>query len=377
MRLFFLCLSLLLVAACSDAPVEQAAAVPRVKTVVIGETAQGQVRRISGTLIAADSSTLSFAVSGTVDKVNVSAGQSVSEGQVLASLQKRPFELNVQNSRAELNIARGQLNEKSKRYQRMQELYDENIVSGSELDVAEAELNTANGNLAAAQSRLENAERDLKKTTLTAPFAGKLAERNIDPFQEVSVGMEAFILESSGTLQAEVLVPETMIRDVDHAQLVQVEFPTLDDVQIAGEVIEIGSQVQAGNAFPVKVQLAPNQVDLRPGMSAAVVFNFRDYLDNQTVFMVPLAAVALEAGLLSNYGKPRPDGRQRQAPIYVFDEASSTLELRKVNVGDLRGNLLEVFSGLDAGDRVVTAGVSFLQDGMQVRLWDVDQGLVE
>lgn len=377
MRPQWILLTALFLAGCSDPPAEEAQSIPRVKTVVIGEKAQGQLRRISGKLIAADTSALSFSVSGTIGKVNVSAGDTVSQGQVLASLEKRPFELAVNNARAQLNIARAQLNEKQKRYRRMQELIQENVVSRSELDVAEAELGTARGNLQSAEATLESARRDLQNTTLTAPFPGRLAQRSIEPFQETSVGQTAFVLESKGSLRAEVLVPETMIRNVDHGQAVQVDFPTLEDVQVAGEVAEIGSQVQAGNAFPVEIQLGTSDADLRPGMSAAVLFTFRNYRENQEVFMVPLAAIAIEAGLLSNYGKERASGKRNKAPVYVFDEASSTIKLREITVGDLRGNLLEVFEGLDPGERVVTAGVAFLQDNMQVKLWDAEQGLIE
>ena len=377
MPLLWIILSTLVLAGCSEPPAENAQPIPRVKTVVVGEKAQGQLRRISGKLIATDTSVLSFAVSGTIGTVNVSAGDTVSEGQVLASLEKRPFELAVKNARAQLNIARAQFNEKQKRYQRMQALYQEKTVSRSELDVAEAELGTARGTLQSAQSTLESVKRDLQNTTLTAPFPGRLAQRSVDPFQETSVGQTAFVLESKGSLRVEVLVPETMIRNVDYGQAVQVDFPTLEDVQVAGEVVEIGSQVQAGNAFPVKIQLGASNADLRPGMSAAVVFNFRDYLENQEIYMVPLAAIAIEAGLLSNYGKGQASGERNKAPVYVFDEASSTIKLREVTVGDLRGNLIEVFEGLDSGERVVTAGVAFLQDNMRVRLWDAEQGLVE
>lgn len=377
MRLQWIILTALAVAGCSEAPVEQPQPVPRVKTIVIGDKAQGQIRRISGKLIAADSSVLSFAVSGTVEKVSVSAGQSVSEGQVLASLQKRPFELAVKNARAELNIARAQLNEKQKRFRRMKELLEENIISRSELDVAEAELSTAQGNLQSAQSSLDSTARDLKNTTLVAPFPGRLARRSVDPFQEIGLGKEAFVLESKGSLQAEVLVPETMIRNVDHGQLVQVDFPTLENVQVAGEVAEIGSQVQAGNAFPVKIQLGASKADLRPGMSAAVLFNFRNYAENQQVFMMPLSAIAIEAGLLANYGKKPSSERKEEVPVYVFDEVSSTIKLRQITIGDLRGNLIEVFDGLAPGERVVSAGVAFLQENMQVRLWSSEQGLVE
>ena len=128
-RLLWIIITTIFVASCSEPPAQQEQPVPRVKTFVIGEESQGQFRRISGKLIAADSSILSFAVSGTVEAVNVNEGQAISEGQILASLQKLPFELAVNNARAELNIARAQLNEKQKRFKRMQELLEENLRS--------------------------------------------------------------------------------------------------------------------------------------------------------------------------------------------------------------------------------------------------------
>jgi len=377
MRVLWILTFILATAGCSEAPVEQKQVVPRVKTMVVGDQAQGQLRRISGKLIAADTSTLSFAVSGTIEKVYARAGETVSEGQLLASLDKSPFELDVENARAQLNIARAQLNEKQKRFDRMKELLDEQVVSQSELDVAEAELVSAQGTLQSAQSALSSAKRNLKNTTLSAPFSGRLAKRSIEPFQETGIGNEAFVLESKGSLQAEVLVPETMIRNVDHGQVVQVDFPTVEALQVTGEVVEIGSQVQAGNAFPVKIQLNTRSQDLRPGMSAAVLFNFRDYLENEQVYMIPLSAIAIEAGLIANYGEGKTEANGGEVPVYVFDEASSTIKLRQVTVGDIRGNLLEVFEGLESGERIVTAGVAFLKDNMEVRLWDPKQGLVD
>jgi len=377
MRALWILTALFAIAGCSEPPVEQQQVIPRVKTMVIGDQAQGQLRRISGRLVASDSSTLSFAVSGTIEKVYAKAGETVNEGQLLASLDKRPFELDVKNARAQLNIARAQLNEKQKRFDRMKELVEEQVVSRSELDVAEAELISAQGTLQSAQSALSSTKRNLKNTTLSAPFTGRLAKRSIEPFQETSIGSEAFVLESKGSLQAEVLVPETMIRNVDHGQAVQINFPTVEDLQVTGEVVEIGSQVQAGNAFPVKIQLNTLGQDLRPGMSAAVLFNFKDYLDNQQVYMIPLSAIAIEAGLIANYGEGKTQGKDGEAPVYVFDDASSTIKIRQISVGDIRGNLLEVFEGLESGERIVTAGVAFLKDNMEVRLWDPKQGLVD
>jgi len=86
--------------------------IPRVKAIEVTEQSGGRERTISGKLVAANQSHLSFAVGGTVKRVLVTPGQTVSQGEVLAELDRKPFELAVKQAKAELAIARTQKNEK-------------------------------------------------------------------------------------------------------------------------------------------------------------------------------------------------------------------------------------------------------------------------
>ena len=100
-------------------------------------------------------------------------------------------------------------------------------------------------------------------------------------------------------LAIEVSVPETLIREVDFGQVVQVAFPSLEGVTVSGLVTVIGAEAEAGNAFPVTVRLSASEADLRPGMTASVTFNFNAYLGGRTAYLIPLSAIAIDAGLLS------------------------------------------------------------------------------
>ena len=104
-------------------------------------------------------------------------------------------------------------------------------------------------------------------------------------------------------------------------------------------------------------------------MTASVTFNFTAYLDGRTAYLVPLSALALEAALIA---EPSPDAETRgtEAPLFVFDPDAEEVRYRMVLVGDLRGNEIEVFEGLEAGDQVVSAGVAFLRDGMTAIVWE-------
>ncbi len=343
---------------------------PSVKVFKVGKQSSGQSRRISGKVKAADQSSLSFGVGGKVLEVIAKNGQTVIQGQVLAQLDEEPFKLSLNKARASLNSARSKLVVARSTFKRTRGLVKLRGASQKDLDTAIANLGTATSDVNSARDSLKQAEIDLSRTKLIAPFTGKVVDAVVDSFQEVTANEEAFILQSSGALKVDVLVPETLIRDVDFGQLVQVTFPTLKDLVVSGEVITIGAQTESGNAFPVTVLLADSESDLRPGMTASVTFNFNAYLGQRTAFLIPLSAIAIDASRTkqqeivseqSNSGK--------QAPVFVYDSAASRIQLRQVTIGDLRGNEIEVFEGLKTGDQVVSAGVAFIRDGMQAVVW--------
>ena len=373
-RIFLLTLFCLFLSSCSDDPEPVTETIPRVKYFVVGEQASGQSRQISGKVVAAETSPLSFAVSGTVEEVLVEIGQVVTKGQLLTRLDAEPLRLATEQARAELNIARAKVIETKQAYDRAVQLFERRAASKSEVEVATANHAAARGNARSAESDLERKERDLKNAELTAPFAGTIASRSIQPFQEISTGTEAFVLQSSDAVEVEVSVPETLIRDVDYGQIVQVNFPTFKNIAVNGEVAKIGSRTETGNAFPVSIRLTSNNTDLRPGMTASVTFNFDQYLEGRTAYLIPLSAIAIEYGTLRNMREGAPADPSTDVPVFIVNEKNK-IEVKNLVVGDLRGNKIEVFEGLVAGEKIVSAGISFLREGMQVELWTPQQGL--
>lgn len=356
---------------CAEETPPTVAEFPRVKYYEIGEKTSGQLRRLSGKLVSEDTSRLSFNVSGTVEEVLVVQGQIVQQGQLLARLDAEPKRIAVSQSRAQLTVARANLLEAEQNYSRTAELFKRNFVSRADLDAAEANYAAARGNVDAAESDLEKDERDLARTELVAPFGGSIASRSVDPFQEVAGGEEVFVLQSDQALKVEVLVPETLIRFVDYGDTVQVTLPSLEGESLHGNVSEISSRTASGNAFPVSIQLPASELDLRPGMTAAVTFNFDSVNEGQPIYLLPLSALALDYGAVKGVQQYIDEST---AVVFVIDD-DNRIQPRTVAIGDLRGDKLEVFQGLEAGEKVVSAGVSFLREGMRVELWDKEQGL--
>ncbi|MEO1235243.1 MAG: efflux RND transporter periplasmic adaptor subunit [Planctomycetota bacterium] len=373
-NVFWGCLGVALVigsAGCSDSESGQAEAVPRVKVFEVGVEATGQSRTISGQVKAAERSSLAFGVAGRVLEVLPSTGEAVVEGQLLARLDDEPFTLRVEEARAAVNAARARLVEARSVFERQRDLFAQRATAEKEVDTARTNFENAESELDRARQQLRQAELDLGKTRLTAPLTGRVVEMPIDTFQEVGANDEAAIIQSAGIRKVDVLVPETLIRNLDYGQSVRVRFPTLDGVVATGRVTSIGAETGVGNAFEVTVLLDDPEVELLAGMTATVTFNFADYLDGQTAYLVPISAIALGVteGNPDSKDTAAPGRTGKHAPVYLLDPDRKRVEVRWVRVGDLRGNDVEVFGGLERGDLVVSAGVAFLRDGMAAEAW--------
>jgi RND family efflux transporter MFP subunit len=368
--LFFATSATLLIA-CDREPPPTSTEVPRVKYFEVGEKTTGQLRRLSGKLVSEDTASLSFNVSGTVEKVLVVQGQDVARGQVLAGLDAEPKQIAVNQARAQVSVMRAQHLEAKRNYERIGDLFSRGYSTKAEREAAEAEYAQAGGNLAAAEGDLERSERDLARTELIAPFAGSIGSRSVEPFQQVAVGEEVFLLQSDQALKVEVLVPETLIRFVEYGQPVEIELPSLEGEVLRGKVNEIGSRAASGNAFPVSVQLFSTTPGLRVGMTAGVTFNCDNYLDGAPVYLIPISSLAIDYGTVNH---PIDPDNEAYVAVFLIGE-DNILEVRKIIVNGLRGDMFEVFEGLEPGDKIVSAGVSFVRAGMKVELWSPEMGL--
>jgi multidrug efflux system membrane fusion protein len=333
-----------------------------VKTLVISESSKANTRSISGVVKASDKSELSFRVGGRVKSVKVKRGSKVNPGQVLATLDSKDYRLEINSKQAKLESARADLAEKKDHLKRQKNLKAKDFVSQAAVEKAEASYKSALSNVKVAQADLENAQDNMSRTVLRSPFSGKIAEKNIDPFIEIVAGTTVFVLQSDDGFKIELLMPETLIRDVDYGDLVTVRFPTLKNVKVGGTVKEIGARTETGNAFPIKVELAETKADLRAGMSADVTFNYGEKI-NTSVYLIPISSIDMRL-------TDKKDTRVKdQAPVFIFDPETSTLLKRKVRIRDVRGNRFEVIEGLKDGDIIVTAGVAFLSEGQRVKQW--------
>ncbi len=358
-----------IVTACErEAPVvrEQVRAI---RAIQVTEVASGRERSFSGLIQAKDSSNLSFQVGGNVREVRVNQGDSVSAQQVLATLDRERYQLNVQAAEAEVVRARADLAQAAADYDRNQRLVAQRAVSQAQFEGARRNYEAAKSQIDFAAAQLDLARRDLRNTTLVAPFAGSIALRQIDPFVEVRAGQTVFRLDAAGGIEAAIGVPETTIGQIRIGMPASVTVPKFGEPMPA-KITEIGSSASAANTFPVKLALLKPPAGVRPGMTAEVTLLLAQEVAAVSYF-VPLSAIA-PGGQLGTPSGAGPGPVPGEGFVFIFEPRSSTVRRAPVwPAGPVAGNRIAGpgHSGRDGG---ATAGVTFLVDGQKVRLLQPD-----
>lgn len=358
-------LATLVLNACDgDAEVEAEEVVRAIKTITIAQEANGQVREFAGTVVAADVSTLSFQVSGTVATVEVSLGDQVRQGQPLATLDREPFAIRLREARANRDAQKATREEARLDLERKQKLFERGNVARAAVEKSESTYQTTREAVAVLASKVELARRDYNNTILAAPFAGVVAARMVDPFVEIRSGEPVFEIEAAGDFEVTLNVPEGLIERLSVGQPVDIELPSVGEQTFLGFVSEIGSRAEEANAFPVRALIADPTANVRSGMTASVRFIFQSDSDD-VAYLLPVTAVlpiAAEKGGGSGSSPPT------RANVFVFDEAAGVVRLREIQARNLRDNFAEVTDGVEPGDIVAVAGVHHLHDGQRVKL---------
>ena len=343
-----------LLAACEEEAPEVVEEIRAIKTITVSECSSGKLRKFPGILEAVDTSSLSFEVGGNTREVNVNVGDQVEEGQVLATLDKTPFQINVEGAEAERGRAKAQLAEKDTDYVRQKTLLDKGWVAEAAYDQAKAARDSATNQVSFTVSKLNLARRDLEKTVLVAPYKGVIASKFVDPFQEVARGEKVFEMYAEGAMEVVVTIPENAIADIYVGLPAEITFPAERVSAQKGRVSEVGTVASEANAFPVKVALLDPPDEVFPGMTAEAALLLAANTEDVS-YLVPVSALA---------GGDEPGS----GFIFVFDPATSTVVKTTIRGGGVRDNRVVINEGIEAGNVIAVAGVSFLRDGQKVKL---------
>ena len=312
------------------------------------------VRRFPGSIGASQRAQLSFRVGGVLQKIEVREGDRVKAGQLLAALDPTDYEIRLNDRQATFDNAQ-------KNYNRGSQLVAEGNISQLDFDRLEANFRTS-------QAALDAARQDLEYTRLKAPFAGNIGRREVENFEEVTANQPIFQLQNLEQLDVSVDLPENLVRSLQRDGQAdssgarraadQVEtwasFEGRDGERFPLEFKEVSTKADAQTqTFRVTLTMPqPQGFTVLPGMTANVFMDFSKVVASDSTRWVPVSAVVADSGL--------------DAQVWVLDGDSMTVSPRTVTIGRMADGRIEVTSGLEGGEEIVSVGAAYLADGMQV-----------
>ncbi len=380
-RSFCLFAVALLIAGCGESSDDQTDEIVRgLKAFRVTQTANTEIRRYPSIVEPAKESKLSFEVSGQLREVELEVGQKVIEGEVLAEINSTSLELQEQEARARLEEARANLKNAQADFERKRKLRTDGFVTQAEFDQSTKALSSAKAQVEQSQKQLEVAQENLNKATMISPFDGVLSSVDVESFAQVAAGQQILGIYSEGTFEISFRVPSSVINIIKIGDPADIQIADLGSVSYKGHIKEIGSRAASVSAFPVVVTIDEKTDVLRAGMAAEVTLSIT--LGRETDgYLIPLSAFYVGSdtvqGNTAISGPPTvrnvglPSVRNR-ATLFLFDEDTSTVKAKEVDIAGIRENMAIVFEGINEGDIVAVAGVSFLKDGQKVRLLPID-----
>jgi len=345
-----------------------------VPVITAASTGWPNIYEAVGTVRARTSVPIASRVMGYVREVKVKLGDNVTAGELLAVLDARDLDAayrQAQAARAEasdarteaennVNAAAAHLDLVKATFRRMQELFDKKSISDQEYDEAQANLKAAQATYDMAVSRRAQTAAKIQQadeavasagvqrgyTEIRSPLSGVITEKQVDPGTLAVPGAPLLTIEQAGAYRLEASVEEGQLAATRVGDPVTVKLDAFDRA-IPARVSEIVPSVDAASrAFIVKIDL-PALPHLRSGIFGRAQFT----RGTRPVIPVPEAAISREGQIES---------------VMVIENGIA--HTRLITTGVREGDQVEVLSGLNPGDRVVSPRQANLADGERVEI---------
>lgn len=293
--------------------------------------------QVVGSLSAVAGIEVTSEVGGQIREIHFESGQQVEQGALLLELDDQTDRAQLEGLLAERTLAR-------LRFERLAKLLRDKSISRSDYDEARATLDNAKAQVAAQQALLE-------KKRIRAPFSGRLGIRRVDVGEYLSPGAAIVPLEKLDPIFVDFALPEREMSRITEKQAISARVQAYPAEEFAGEIRAIDPGVSVGSrSFRVRAEMPNPDRRLRPGMFAdvRVIFPHKD-----TVTTIPDTAVSY-----APYGDS----------VFVLNEGETglTVERRQIETGRVLDGEVAVTSGLEPGERVVSAGHNKLRNGQAV-----------
>jgi len=285
-------------------------------------------------------------MAGTLQRVYVKEGQRVRKGELLASIDDGGMGSQVSQLKTQAELAKTT-------YERQKRLWEQKI--GSEIQYLQAK-----SSYEATENAVKQAQSQLGKSTIRAPFSGIIDDVIKDQGTVVAPGpgAEVFRIVNLSDMYITVDVPENNLGNISKGKEAKVYFPILGDT-IVSKIRQTGNFINPSNrAFSVEIPIPNKKGNIKPNLSARVSLN--DY-SSENAILVPQGIISENA-----------EGEQY---VYVAVEPSGDKAVAKrriITTGKTQGSMVEALSGINDGDLLIKEGARTVKEGQNVQILNTE-----
>lgn len=290
----------------------------------------------NGTFLPKQEMNQSSEIAGRIVNVLVKEGSRVSAGQTLATIKKDAIEVDV--AQAQNNLQNAIIDN-----QRYENAFKTGGVTKQQVDNSRLQLKNAQAAVRAQGVRVNDA-------SIRAGISGTINKKMVEPGTVVSIGTSMFEIVNINSLKLSVLVDESQVGRIALGQEVPINVNVLPEDSFSGRITFIAPKSDASLNFPVEIEVQ-NKGNLKAGMYATALFKTNHGAETQNMLTVP--AEAFVNGVSSGQ---------------LFIVSNGTAKLIKVQTGKVYGDKVQILSGLNGGEQVITSGQINLDNGSKINI---------
>jgi membrane fusion protein, multidrug efflux system len=354
-----------LLAGCGQGQKQAAAPPPKVTVAKPVERTIVDQDEYVGRFVPVDVVEIRARVSGYLDKIHFVDGQIVKQGDLLFTIDKRPFQNTVDQSRANLETAKSNLAFTQSDLTRAQQLVRERTISEQIYEQRMQAFRNSQASVAANEAMVRQAELDLEYTELKAPITGRIGDRRVTQGNLVTGGA------GGNTTMLATIVSINPIRfefTLDEASLLRYQRLAAGKNEVAGlggTTVRLKLLDEAEFSHSARMDFVDNVIDRASG-----TIRGRAQLENPDSLFTPGMFARVQVPASAPYQALMvPDAaigsEQARKFVYLIDQ-DNIARLRYVTLGQLIDDLRVIKDGLSAGDRVVVNGLMRVRQGVKV-----------
>lgn len=290
----------------------------------------------NGTFIPKQESNQSSEIAGRIVSVFVKEGSRVGAGQVLATIKRDAIEVDVTQAQNNLQNAIAD-------NQRYENAFKTGGVTKQQLDNSRLQLKNMQAAVRAQGVKVND-------TSIRAGISGIINKKMVEPGMVVSPGTALFEIVNINSLKLSVLVDESQIGRIQLGQEIAINVNVLPEESFGGRITFIAPKSDASLNFPVEIEVQ-NRGNLKAGMYATALFKTNNGAETQNMLTVPAEAFA--NGVSSGQ---------------IFIVQNGTAKMITVKTGKVYGDKVQIISGLNGGEQVITSGQINLDNGSKINI---------